>query len=109
MKTQEKRSDFVEGLMYSRTKCMMFHGLNLFAVLLFVLNKLYFDVIFADTMALVIFYMIPTAIIILSFYLISLHDLSFIEKKRSQKTAIWRDHIEYYFSTFAKTIFLKRS
>jgi len=109
MNTEEKKSDFIESLMYSREKCMMFHGLNVFSITLFILIGLYFDVMLAGTIELTFLYMIPTFILVLSFYLVASHDLSFIQKKRTQGTAIWRDHAEYYVSTFAKTIFFKRS
>lgn len=103
------KSNFVESLKYSRDKCMLFHGLNIISISLFVL---FYTVVlneFKDhTSILALGLALPILVLLLSFYLVSRHDLTYIEMKRKDGTAIWRDNIEYKISKFAKAIFFQK-
>ncbi len=105
----EKKSNFVESLKYSRDKCMLFHGLNALSILLFVL---FYTVVLNEfkeyTYFLAFALALPVLILLLSFYFVSRHDLTYIEMKRAEGTAIWRDNIEYKISKFAKAIFFQK-
>ena len=103
------KSSFVESLRYSREKCMLFHALNFIAIGLgavfyfIVLNEFKGEpVILAMGIA------IPVFVLLLSFYLVSKHDLTYIEMRLNDGSAIWRDKIEYKISKFAKAIFFQK-
>ena len=105
----EKKSSFVESLRYSRDKCMLFHGLNFLSILLFVMFYSFVLTEFRDhTLFLAFGLALPILVLLLSFYLVSKHDLTYIEMKREEGTAIWRDNIEYAISKFAKAIFFQK-
>ena len=104
-----KKSNFIESLKYSRDKCMLFHGLNILSIMLFIL---FYTVVLNEfkeyTYFLVLGLVLPILVLLLSFYLVSRHDLTYIEMKREEGTAIWRDNIEYKISKFAKMIFFQK-
>ena len=104
-----KKSSFVESLRYSRDKCMLFHALNFVSIGLFVV---FFLVILhefhEEPLILAIGIILPIFVLLLSFYLVSKHDLTYIEMKQAEGTAIWRDNLEYKISKFAKAIFFKK-
>jgi len=104
-----KKSSFVESLKYSRDKCMLFHALNFLALGLFALFYLVvLNEFKGEPLILIIGITLPVLILLLSFYLVSKHDLTYIEMKLNDGTAIWRDKIEYKISKFAKAIFFQK-
>ena len=108
-KTEKKNSAFIESLEYSREKCMMFHGLNFVSIALFIIFfTIVIDNFIDHTFFLIFAFLIPLFILGLSFYLVAKHDLSYIETKRENGSAIWRDNIEYKISKFAKKIFFQK-
>ena len=104
-----KKSSFVESLKYSRDKCMLFHALNFVAI---GLGALFYFVVLTEfkgePIILTLGIVIPVVILLLSFYLVSKHDLTYIEMKLNDGSAIWRDKIEYKISKFAKAIFFQK-
>ena len=104
-----KKSSFVESLKYSRDKCMLFHALNFLSIGLFVVFYIFILPEFSDRpLILAVGLAVPVLILLLSFYLVSKHDLTYIEMKQAEGTAIWRDNIEYKISKFAKAIFFQK-
>ena len=107
--SHSKKSSFVESLKYSRDKCMLFHALNFLSIGLFVVFYMFALNEFKDyPLILALGIAIPVMILLLSFYLVSKHDLTYIEMKQKEGTAIWRDNIEYKISKFAKAIFFQK-
>jgi len=106
MNKTQKHSSFVESLSYSRDKCMLFHGMNFIAI---GLTYLFFSIVlkeFSDQTYFIIFSAtLPVMVLIMSFYFVSQHDLGLIETRMKKGEAIWRDHIEYRISKFAKFLF----
>lgn len=106
---RKESSSFIESLKYSRDKCMLFHALNTLSITLFAMFFVYVVDTFAGHDIFILFtFLIPFSILLLSFYLVARHDLTFIEMKRRKGTAIWRDNIEYKISKFAKAIFFQK-